>query len=107
MGVSADKAILDRCLTAIRSVDPTADVILFGSRARGDADPDSDYDLLVLTDGEVGLQHEDRILRALFPIELDTGAVLTFLLHNKQTWSSPIYQAMPIHQNIDREGIVL
>lgn len=106
MGVSADKAILDRCLAAIKSVDPDAEIVLFGSRARGDAEPDSDYDLLVLTGGDVGLQHEESILRALFPIEMETGAVLTFLLH-KHTWNSPIYRAMPIRQNIDREGIVL
>ena len=33
----------------VRAVDPRR-VILFGSRARGDARPDSDYDLLVLLD---------------------------------------------------------
>ena len=32
----------------VRAVDPQT-IILFGSRARGDADADSDYDLLIVT----------------------------------------------------------
>jgi len=34
-------------------LDPTARIILYGSRARGDAQPDSDWDLLILLDGPV------------------------------------------------------
>ncbi|MBC7963000.1 MAG: nucleotidyltransferase domain-containing protein [Steroidobacteraceae bacterium] len=102
-----EKDLLIRCKRAIRSIDPTADVILFGSRARGDADDDSDYDLLILTDGDSGLKREEPILRALFPIELETGAVLTFLLYNKLTWDSDLYRAMPFHRNVDTEGIAL
>lgn len=103
----AEKELLDRCKRTIRAIDPTADVILFGSRARGDADNDSDYDLLILTDGDSGLKCEEPILRALFPIELETGAVLTFLLYNKHIWDSDLYRAMPFHRNIDSEGITL
>jgi predicted nucleotidyltransferase len=102
-----EKDLLIRCKRAIRSIDPTADVILFGSRARGDADDDSDYDLLILTDRLAGLKTEEPILRALFPIELETGAVLTFLLYNKITWNSDLYRAMPFHRNVDAEGITL
>lgn len=33
-----------------RSVLPAAQVLLFGSHARGQAGPDSDYDILIITD---------------------------------------------------------
>jgi excisionase family DNA binding protein len=43
----------------VRAVDPVK-IILFGSRARGDGRPDSDYDLLVILES-VGHRREDRI----------------------------------------------
>jgi excisionase family DNA binding protein len=43
----------------VRAVDP-ARIILFGSRARGDARPDSDYDVLVVLDS-IGHRREERI----------------------------------------------
>lgn len=107
MGFGADHYILMRCKDVVQSVDSTAEIILYGSRARGDAEEDSDYDLLILTDLESSLKQEELFLRALFPVELETGAVLTFLLYNRQTWNSPLCSMLPIHQNIDTDGIAL
>ena len=47
-----DIELLKQCKAAITDILPDAEIILYGSRARGDAHPDSDYDLLVLTDQE-------------------------------------------------------
>ena len=103
----SEKALLTRCRDAIKEVDPSAEVILYGSRARGDAGTESDYDLLVLTDGEATLEREDVFRRKTYPIELDTGAVLTVLLVSRKDWGSPIYDAMPLYQNIKKEGVML
>ena len=46
------KEIVEKAKQAIRSVEPDAEIILFGSEARGDARPDSDIDLLVLLSGD-------------------------------------------------------
>ena len=43
----------------VHAVDP-ARIVLFGSRARGDARPDSDYDVLVVLDS-IGYRREERI----------------------------------------------
>jgi predicted nucleotidyltransferase len=102
-----EKNILIRCGSAIKSIDPSAEIILYGSRARGDAEPESDYDLLILTDGEVTLEREDIFRMQLFPIELETGAVLTVILTSRKDWSSSLYSAMPLYQNIKRDGVVL
>jgi len=101
----AEKDLLIRCRKAVSEIDPLAQVILYGSRARGEARPDSDYDLLILTDGPANLQLEDLFRCQLYPIELETGAVLTLMLTSRQDWQSPLYRAMPLYQNIRREGI--
>ena len=43
-----DTHIATRIRTEIKRIDPKAKVVLFGSRARGDAKKDSDWDLLIL-----------------------------------------------------------
>ena len=103
----SEREMLTKCREAIQKIDPSAEVILYGSRARGDAESESDYDLLILTDGEATLKREDILRRQIYPIELETGAVLTVILTSRKDWNLPLYKAMPLHQNIRREGIVL
>ena len=100
-----DKSILEKCRKAINKIDPNAEVILFGSRARGDAEPESDYDIIILTDQEATLKKEDTFRCQLYPIELDTGAVITVMLVTKKDWDSPLQRAMPLYQR--RDGLFL
>ena len=102
-----EKEILLNCRDALHEIDPNAEVVLYGSRARGDAAEDSDYDLLIVSDVPVTLENEDRFRRALYDIQLETGTVITVILANRNEWKTPLYKAMPLHQNITREGITL
>jgi predicted nucleotidyltransferase len=103
---TADADLLQRCKKAIRTVVPDADVILYGSRARGDALGDSDYDILVLVDGTADMALHKSLISRISPLEED-GAVLTLSIHNRNVWNSTLYQAMPFHENVDREGVLL
>lgn len=43
-----DEALIEEVERRLRAAAPDADLILFGSRARGDSRPDSDLDLLII-----------------------------------------------------------
>ena len=102
-----EKRILTRCSREFEKIDPGVRVILYGSRARRDHQPDSDYDFLILTDKEATLKREDLFRNEIYAIELETGAVLTVSLFNTQTWQSPLYRAMPCCQNVEQDGGLL
>jgi len=104
---AADADLLGRCKQGIRGVVPDADVILYGSRARGDAASDSDYDLLVLVDQPVDGELRERLISGIYPVELETGAVLTLIAYSRGQWNSALYKAMPFRQNVEREGVLL
>ena len=102
-----DKALLHRCTQEIRKIALDSEVILYGSRARGQEELDSDYDILVLINEPAGLDKEDSIRQQLFPIELETGRVFTVNVFNKKDWDSSLYRAMPFHHNVNVDGILL
>jgi predicted nucleotidyltransferase len=97
----------DRIKRVVHTLEPDAEIVLYGSRARGDADADSDWDLLVLVDGPVDAAREQAIRHRLYELEWDADEVLCSVICSRQDWNSPLYRAMPFHQNVDRDGIAL
>jgi len=101
------ETLLTRVKQAIREVEPEAEIILYGSRSREDAGSESDWDFLILVDGPVNDERTDAIRHRLYEIEWESGEVLCSVVRNRQEWSSARYQAMPFHQNVEREGLLL
>ncbi|HIY87851.1 MAG TPA: nucleotidyltransferase domain-containing protein [Candidatus Bacteroides pullicola] len=91
----------------IRQVDPTAEVILFGSEARGDARPDSDIDLLVLLDGDtLSLAREETVTMPLYELELNTGVCISPIVMLKKQWRNRPFKT-PFYVNVVNEGVLL
>ncbi len=105
--IKSDRQLIERCGEVIKSANPGAEVVLYGSRARGDFKNDSDYDFLIIVEGDVTTSREDQIRDSLYPIELETGCVLTVMVVSREQWLSPVFQAMPFYANVSRDGIVL
>jgi len=81
-------------------------VILFGSRARGEAHPDSDYDILVfLKDFGLPDRHKEmgRISEITAQIIQDTGELISALPYPAGSYA----EATPLMHEVRREGIDL
>ena len=86
---------------------PVTRVILFGSKARGDAEPDSDIDLLVLTSCPVTTELRHEITHRLCGINLDYDVCLSRIAVSEEEWESGLIRHMPIQNNIEREGCMV
>ena len=87
-------------------IDPKAEIILYGSRARGDERADSDWDILVLTDYPVDLKKERTFRNNLYDLELQTGEPFSIFVYSKNDWISR-QKITPFYNNVIQEGIRL
>ena len=101
-----NQTISSQIKTAVLSVDPAAEVILFGSRARGDSKKDSDWDVLILIDSVVTANIERTFRYRLFDLELETGEVFSTFVNNKKDWNTR-HKVTPFYRSIKKEGVRL
>lgn len=83
---------------------PVKSVILFGSQARGDYEPCSDIDVLVVTE-KLDRKIRATIIDEAYEISLQEDIPLITLAYDLQEFQSPLFRAGPFYQNISREGI--
>lgn len=99
-------SVLNLIRTTIRSSEPDASIILYGSRARGDARKDSDWDVVVLLN-KPPMPHDERYALAykLWDKGQDIGEEINTLVYTKDQWDS----APPslFKYNVREEGIQL
>lgn len=97
------RELIGRVKETVRSVDPKARVILFGSRARGDNNKISDWDFLILISKEADEKIKNQIRDRLIDIELEAEQVISTLIYSQAQWSD--YQITPLYKNVYREGL--
>jgi predicted nucleotidyltransferase len=98
--------IAHRIKSNISETDQNAQVILYGSRARGDARKDSDWDVLVLTDYPVTYPIEKAFRDHLYDLELETGETLSLFVYSKIDWNTR-HHITPYFHNVSSQGIQL
>ncbi len=88
----------------INTIDPMADVILYGSRARGDERQDSDWDILILTDYSANLTTERKFRDKIYDLELETGEAFSVFVYSKNDWQTK-QKITPFYHNVSLEGV--
>jgi predicted nucleotidyltransferase len=104
--MSKKSEILQKIKDYVWAIEPQSEVILFGSRARGEERADSDWDILILTPYSVDLKEEQKYRHKLFEIELEYDQAISTFVYSKSQWNDK-HKITPLFQNIQREGITI
>src|SRR5947209_17254948 len=104
---SREKKITQMIKAKIKQKDPEAEIILYGSHARGDARKDSDWDILILINkSQASHLLEMEYRNELYSIELETGEIISTYVFSKEEWKKKFW-VTPFYENVTSEGIYL
>jgi len=98
-----NKKILENIRTMKRQLLPDDRMILFGSQARGDARPDSDWDLLLLLNKPKKEESDEDKAYKFVLMGWDYGAYLSIKLYTENEWKKRKYS--PFYENVVNDGI--
>jgi predicted nucleotidyltransferase len=102
-----EQHILQLIKSKIKQKNASADIVLFGSHARGQANSNSDWDILILLNQpNVNRLVEKEYRDELFDIELEIGEPISTFVFSKNDWEQK-HSITPLYQNIKRDGIYL
>ena len=90
----------------VSQIDTNAQIILYGSRARGTEREDSDWDILILTDYPVDIKKERMFRNNLYDLELETGEPFSVFVYSKTDWNTKQI-ITPFYVNVTNDGIRL
>ena len=90
----------------VNDIDSNAEIILYGSRARGDERSDSDWDILILTNYPTDLKTENTFRNKLYDLELETGEPFSVFVYSKINWDTKQI-ITPFYVNVTNEGVKL
>lgn len=84
---------------------PIKDVVLFRSKARGDDDPDSDIDLLLVAVRPLHWKERQAIIHSLFDLGMKHDVIFSILDTTESDFDNGIFTVFPTYQEIIREGV--
>ena len=105
--MSSDNTIKQQIKQVVNDTDDSAMVILYGSRATGNAKAESDWDILILLNrSTVSIKDEQLFRHRLYDLELKTGTPISTFVYSLYDWNNKLSNT-PLYQNVQREGLIL
>lgn len=101
----ADRRAVEEASRLLRAALPVERIVLYGSKARGEDDAESDIDLLVLTSRPLTQQEDRAVIALLQPVQHRHDVMLSTLRVPLEEWEHGLYQVMPIRVEVDRDGV--
>jgi predicted nucleotidyltransferase len=91
----------------VRAIIANADIIHYGSHARGQAGKESDWNLLILVDQLIDNNLKTDLIVSLYDLEVETDEVISSIVRSSEEWNSPNYAILPFNKKVETEGIFL
>lgn len=101
-----NKTILSEIKKAICEIDESAQVILFGSRARGDFKKESDWDILILTEQKVTRSLEKLFFQKILFLEMKYEIGVSSVIRNRKEWID-IFSFTPFYAEVEKDGMLI
>jgi len=102
-----EKNVLDKLKSLLLSQVAVYKLVLFGSRARGDADPFSDMDVLVVLDGAPGEEVFDYISDCAWEAGFAQGIVVVPVVFTRDEWENSPQRYSLLACAVEAEGVLL
>lgn len=102
---TVEQTVLRRLKRGLKAKVALADLVAFGSRARGDADSDSDLDVLVVVDGPAGDRVKDTVSECAWEAGFAKGIVVIPVTVSKREWQEGPERSSLLSLAVAREGI--
>ena len=104
---NTQKDVIKRIKNAVKQDYPDADVYLYGSRARGDFNKDSDWDILVFTEDKIkSLKDQLSLQGKINDIEIDIDELISMIIYSKKHWREKV-SITPFYQEVKNDWIKL
>lgn len=102
--MNRDKEVLDRIReVAVMKMPQNGCVLLYGSRARGDADAHSDWDLLLILDKErLEKSDYDDVAYPFTALGWELGEMIIPVVYTRSEWNATSFT--PFYKNVTQEG---
>ena len=103
-----ERNMYDELVTGLLSLlhDQMDRIVLYGSTARGTAEPDSDIDIALFITKKLTEEQENRLSDLVVDLDLKYDKVFSVIDIDHSTYLK-WRDVTPFYQNVDREGIVL